>query len=359
MKTGKKIVIVMLALTLVAFAFAGCASSATPGVTPSAQPAVASSQAAASPAAASEAPAAAKITKVKKLGLSMYTQKNPYYKAMQNAIEAYCKEKGIEMVATDAQDDINKQISDIEDLLAQGVDAILMNPSDPDSIVEVTKKAVAKGVQVVSLDNMVSDSAPVVTVVLSNNTANGKMVGNWVAKKMGTTPIKAFIISGAKGSVVGEDRRQGLIRGIVEEQLATMGKSQITIVGQIYTDWLADEALKNFQEVAAGIGDFNAVLSEADVMTLACMPAIKDMGLADKVIYGNAADGEKLAFETIKGGAPYATGLNNPGLIGKTGVDVLIGYIEKGTSYGAVTYTPADCVSKDNVDKYYDPNAAF
>lgn len=337
MKKLNKLVIVVLLVALMAVALLGCASAATP--------------------AAGNA-GGEKAKEVKTLGLSMFTQKNPYYKSMQNGIQAYCDELGIKLVCTDAKDDINQQISDIEDLLAQGVDAILMNPKDADAIVEVTKKAVSKGVPVVSLDNMVNASAPVVTVVLSNNTENGKLVGNWVAQKMGDTPIKAFIISGEKGSVVGEDRRQGLIRGIVEEQLRTKGKSNIEIVGQIYTDWLADEALKNFQEVAAGLGEFNVILSEADVMTLACMPVIKEMGLSDKVIYGNAADGEKLAFETIKGGAPYATGLNNPGLIGKTGVDVLIGYL-KGEAYGAVTYTPADCVSIDNVDKYYDPNAAF
>lgn len=342
MKMLKKFLIVLMVLSF-ALSIVACASDATPTKEPDGAQQTDSSQA----------------TKVSKIGLSMFTQKNPYYKSMQNGIEAYCEELGIELVSTDAQDDINKQISDIEDLLAQGVDAILMNPKDADAIVEVTKKAVSEGVPVVSLDNMVSASAPVVTVVLSNNTENGKLVGNWVAKQMAGTPIKAFIISGEKGSVVGEDRRQGLIRGIVEEQLRTTGTSQIEIVGQIYTDWLADEALKNFQEVAAGLEEFNVILSEADVMTLACMPVIKEMGLEGKVIYGNAADGEKLAFETIMDGAPYATGLNNPGLIGKTGVDILIAYIEKGESFGAVAYTPADCVIIDNVDKYYDPNAAF
>lgn len=338
MKKLNKLVVVVLLVAFVAVALLGCASAATP--------------------AAGNA-GGEKAKEVKKIGLSMFTQKNPYYKSMQDVIQAYCDELGIDLVCTDAKDDINQQISDIEDLLAQGVDAILMNPKDADAIVEVTKKAVSKGVPVVSLDNMVNASAPVVTVVLSNNTDNGKLVGNWVAQKMGNTPIKAFIISGEKGSVVGEDRRQGLIRGIIEEQLRTKGISNIEIVGQIYTDWLADEALKNFQEVAAGLGDFNVILSEADVMTLACMPVINEMGLSDKVIYGNAADGEKLAFETIIEGAPYATGLNNPGLIGKTGVDVLIGYLEKGEAYGSVTYTPADCVNSENVDKYYDPNAAF
>lgn len=345
MKIIRMILVVVLVLSFM-LSMVACTSDATP---PKQQE-------------TTEAPDGAdsnKATKVEKIGLSMFTQKNPYYKSMQNGIEAYCKELGIELVSTDAQDDINKQISDIEDLLAQNVDAILMNPKDADAIVEVTKKCVSQGVPVVSLDNMVSASAPVVTVVLSNNTENGKLVGNWVAQQMAGTPIKAFIISGEKGSVVGEDRRQGLIRGIVEEQLRTSGTSQIEIVGQIYTDWLADEALKNFQEVAAGLDEFNVILSEADVMTLACMPVIKEMGLEDKVIYGNAADGEKLAFETIMDGAPYATGLNNPGLIGKTGVDILIAHIEKGESFGAVAYTPADCVNIDNVDKYYDPDAAF
>ncbi len=352
MKLFTKTAVILLVIALSAFAFAGCASEATPPVNAEASESVQSDSGA-------DTNAGGMATEVKKIGLSMFTQKNPYYKAMQDGITAYCEELGIELVTTDAQDDINQQISDIEDLLAQDVDAILMNPKDADAIVEVTKKAVTSGVPVVSLDNQVNASAPVVTVVLSNNTENGKLVGNWVAQQMGNTPIKAFIISGEKGSVVGEDRRQGLIRGIVEEQLRNTGTSKIEIVGQIYTDWLADEALKNFQEVAAGLDEFNVILSEADVMTLACMSVIDEMGLGDKVIYGNAADGEKLAFETIMDGAPYATGLNNPGLIGKTGVDVLIGYIEDGEAYGAVTYTPADCVNIDNVDEYYDANAAF
>jgi len=300
---------------------------------------------------------AKKATGKIKVGLSMFALKNPYYKTQHDSIQKKCNELGYDFVSTDAQDDIQKQVSNIEDLLTQNINLLIMNPKDPDAIVEVTKKAQEKGIPVISIDNRVSDKAAVVTTILSNNTENGKLVGRWVAQQMKGKHIKAVVISGEKGSLVGEDRRQGLLRGITEEQLATQGKTDVEVVAQIYTDWLADVAQKNFQDIAASIKDFNVILSEADVMTIACMKVLEDMGKKD-VLLAAAADGEKLAFQLIKEGRYGATGLNHPGLIGRTAVEVGTKILQ-GEKFPPIYYTPAACVNKENVDKFFDPNSDF
>src|SRR5690606_35445486 len=69
-----------------------------------------------------------------KLGLSISTLNNPFFVSVKDGVTAEAKNHGIEVIVIDAQNDSAKQSNDVEDLLQQGVTALLINPVDSAAI---------------------------------------------------------------------------------------------------------------------------------------------------------------------------------------------------------------------------------
>src|SRR5699024_11892487 len=90
----------------------------------------------------------------------------------------------IEIVVADAQDDSSKQISDIEDLLQQGIDLLLVNPTDDEAVVAGIEAANAADIPVITVDRS-SEGGEVVTHIASDNVAGGEMAGEHIVELLG------------------------------------------------------------------------------------------------------------------------------------------------------------------------------
>lgn len=295
-----------------------------------------------------------------KVGLSMNVLVHPSYITMEAEIRKGCEELGYEYVCTDAQESLDKQIADIEDLAAQGCNVIFVNTYDPDVLTPVINNVAAQGIRVIAVDNALSDEAQLTTTIQADNHQNGVLVGNYVADALEGKDIKIVCISGAKGADVSRVRRSSFIEGIVEEQLRQGSDAKVEIVAQAYTEWFADATVTAMEDIMALNEGFNVVFAEADVMAIECYKILQDAGMLDKVMIVADADGQKEAFELIKeGGAYKATGLNSMTLLGQNAVEVAQKIQQGETIFPYRTYTPSACVTIKNVDEYYDPDSAF
>ncbi len=295
------------------------------------------------------------------IGVSMLTQDAPYYVAQVEAIQEKGAELGVkEVIMTDAQGDMNKQVSDVEDLLSKGIDILILNPKDPLALVSATKKAMSQGIPVIVIDSAIDESADIVAAISSDNDANGKLVGEWFVGQMGGKDIKLAVMSGSQGSVVGQIRRLSTISGIVETMLQQKNSTQgFEIVTQGWGGWNQEGGLDAMQDILVAHSDINALLAENDSMALGALKAIQEAGLEDQILVFAAADGQKEAYALIKEGKYGATGLNDPALIGETAVDVALRYLGGERGFPRNYYTPPACITIDNVDEYYDPNSTF
>ncbi len=115
----------------------------------------------------SSVPALAQDASKLKIGMTFQEMNNPYFVAMRKALEGAAKEIGASVVTTDAGHDVAKQISDVEDMLQQGVDILLVNPTDSAGIESAVKMAKDKGAIVVAVD--ANANGPVDTFVGSKN----------------------------------------------------------------------------------------------------------------------------------------------------------------------------------------------
>jgi ribose transport system substrate-binding protein len=295
-----------------------------------------------------------------KVGIAMYTLSAPYFAAQVAAAADEAKKDGCEVSQSDGQNDMGKQIADVEDMVAKGVNLLILNPRDPEGLVAAANAATKAGVKVVVMDSSINPKAHVVTQVRSSNDQNGFLVGEWLAKKMEGKPIKMILLSGSQGNEVGRDRRLGVFKGLLEGQLVNEGHAGFEVLGQGWGAWSTDGGLKAAEDQLQAHPDANVILGENDSMVLG---AIKALEAANKkgVLVLAAADGQKEALELIKDGTYGATGLNDPALVARTAVDIGVKALkgELPADFPKLVLTKPDVITKENVDKYYRKDAVF
>ena len=296
----------------------------------------------------------------KKIGYCTPSLNAPYYQALLQSIQATTKKNGMVFLSADGQDDINKQIAAVEDLITKGVDALLLNPKDPDALVGVTKMAKAAGIPVFIIDSSIDSSADYVTTIQSNNLANGELAGEWLVKKMGNKTMNIALLSGNAGNPVGRTRKQGLLQGITEEQLRTQGKIDLNVKTQAYTEWSYAGGLKAMEDILVAHPDINVVITESDVCVLGAIKAIAQAGKTDDILIVAGADGQKEAIKYIMDTDFYGcTAMNSPVQIGKNAVQYAIEYMNGKRDFQKTSFTAPLLITKENAAKYYNPKALF
>lgn len=295
------------------------------------------------------------------IGISMKTLDAPYFAAQDVAARARAAEIGCKAISADAGNDLNKQVADVDDMVAQGVNALIINVRDSQGLVPAVNAAAAAGVKVIAIDSTIDPAADIVTLVQSSNSQNGMLVGQWLADQTKGKDLKVALLSGDQGNEVGRERRLGVLAGLIEGQLRNSATAKLEIVGQGWGLWGNEGGLTAMEDILTAHPDVNVVLGENDSMLLGARNALRAAGLDQDVLLVAAADGQKEALELIKEGAYGATGLNNPAIVAATAVDIAKQAID-GTlpaTIGKVTYTEPAAITRENVDKYYNPDAVF
>jgi len=133
-----------------------------------------------------------------------------------------------EFYITDAQDSPTKQLADVEDLLAKGIDLLIIASCTESALNPAVEKAMSMGVPVVTVDRRVNTDA-YVTFVESSSYMMGKIMAEWLVEQLDGKG-KIVLLSGVAGSSASEDRLQGAMD--VFEQYP-----EIEILEQQYTDF--------------------------------------------------------------------------------------------------------------------------
>ncbi|MFT3849789.1 MAG: substrate-binding domain-containing protein [Propionivibrio sp.] len=284
---------------------------------------------------------------------------NEYFGTISNAIKAEGEKAGFTVVLTDAQNDLNKQLQDCEDLLAKKVNFLVFNPQDPAAGAQIVKKANALNIPVVTFDSGLQGNPKILTQIRAQNYEGNVLTGEFAGKVMGKAPIKMAVISGSQGNVVSLDRRMGFLAGLNEYRMKNFGNSNVDVVSQLFGNWNQNDGRKVMEDVLTAHPDINLAYAESDAMVIGMIRAIKARNLQDKIKVFSF-DGNKFAYKAIMDGEMLATSENSPSLIGKAAVDVLKEYVEEGRrNFPEVTYVRKLLVTKDNAKELYNPNSPF
>lgn len=242
-----------------------------------------------------------------KIGLSVSTLNNPFFVSLKNGVVKEAKKQGIEVIVVDAQNDSAKQINDVEDLLQQGVNALLINPTDSSAISTAVQSANGIGVPVVTLDRS-AEKGKVEALVASDNVKGGQMAAEYVVKTLGEN-AKVAELEGVPGASATRERGSGF-HNIADEQLDVVAKQS--------ADFDRTKGLTVMENVLQGNPDIQAVFAHNDEMALGAIEAITSSGKDIAVI---GFDGNEDALKAVESGALTATVAQQPELIGELAVN--------------------------------------
>ncbi|BAM48084.1 ribose ABC transporter substrate-binding protein RbsB [Amphibacillus xylanus] len=241
------------------------------------------------------------------VGFSISTLNNPFFVTLADGAEDKANELGIEIRTIDAQDDVSKQISDVEDLIQQKVDVILINPTDSSSVGTAVESANAAGIPVITVDRE-SESGEVAVHVASDNVAGGELAGELMVELLGEGSTVA-ILEGVPGSSSARERGEGF-NNIASEKLE-VATSQTA-------NFNRSEGLTVMENMLRSNPEIQGVFAHNDEMALGALEAVEAAN-KDIVIIGFDATDD--AVEAVENGRLAGTIAQQPVLIGVEAIE--------------------------------------
>lgn len=259
---------------------------------------------------------------------SLYAQntlKNEYFTAVQEGVETACKELGFEVITLDPQSSETTQASQIENMIAQGIKALVYIPQNSKGARSVLQYCRDNGVKVVNIDNVVikDDHDLVDAIIASDNIQLGYLAGQWVAENHpnGANILIVHLLT-AESCVVNV---QGFWQGIKENAANPTAYKEIAVVeGQGATD----KAFPVVQNALQAHPEIDVIFAINDTSALGAVQAVKDAGKTGKIdILGK--DAAPIAKHAIKDGLMVQSSAQRPTYMGyqavKTAAELLNG----------------------------------
>ncbi|TNH06903.1 substrate-binding domain-containing protein [Testudinibacter sp. TR-2022] len=247
------------------------------------------------------------------IGASLLTQQHPFYIELADAMKLEAKEKGVNLELSIANQDLGKQLADVEDFIVKGAKAIIISPVDSQGVLPAIKKAQNAGIKVITVD-VPAKGVEVTSYIGTDNYIGGVKAGELMAKELGNKGNIAIIDYPTVQSVV--LRIDGFKKALTDYP-------EVKIVAQ-QTGITRAEALAAAQNMLQANPDIQGIFGFGDDAALAAAVAVKSAGLQQQVkVIG--FDGMKEARDAVDSD-PVMVGVirQYPDKMGKEAVDTAV-----------------------------------
>ena len=297
------------------------------------------------------APALSTQAYAAKVGVSM-ANSDTFLTVLRNGIEAYGKEKGATLSIEVADDDVGKQLSQIQNFIANKVDAIIVNAVDTSATPKMTALAATAGIPLVYVNRQPTDVDALgdkAAFVASNEKDSGTLETKEICK-----------LIGGKGDILvmeGDLANQAAVQRTkdIHEVIATPECAGIKILDEQTAGWdvvKAQDLMTNW--IAAGRKP-KAVIANNDNMAIGAIQAIKAAGLSTKDIVVGGIDATQEALAVMKAGDLQVTVFQNAAGQGKGALDAAL-TLASGGKVDKKVYIPFELVTPANMANYMKKN---
>lgn len=249
---------------------------------------------------------------------------NPFFNVISDHMKTEGEKRGYKVI-TVSGDNATKQAEQIDDFIVQGVDAIVLTPTDPKSLGQAIKKANEAGIPVFTNDTAHDgEEGEVKCHIATDNLQGGRLAGEAMVKLLGESGGNVYIIHkpDAASCIL---RVQGF-REIVDAHNATEGAAQIKVVGEGNGDGKRDIGYNVAKDAIVANQDLSAIFAINDPCALGARTALEEAGKQDQVtIIG--FDGEKAGKEAIRDGKILCDPIQFPDQMGKMTVEIIDRYM--------------------------------
>ena len=242
------------------------------------------------------------------------------------------------------------QANALQDLAVQGLDALVILPTDPDQLVNAIKEVKAKGTFVTIVDRApsVMDNSVRDLYVAGNNPALGQTAGEYI--KANTPDAEVVIIRGLP-IPIDQQRQDGFDKGIEG--------SNVKVLERQYGNWSRDDAFKVMQDYLTKYPKIDVVWCQDDDMAVGVLQAIEQAGRTD-IQYVVAGAGSKDMVKRVMDGDKMipVDVLYPPAMVG-TAMELTAAAIFNQVPVHGTYTLDATLITKDNAKNYYFPDSPF
>jgi D-xylose transport system substrate-binding protein len=259
--------------------------------------------------------AAAAEAKGKVIGVSWSNFQEERWKTDEAAIKAVVAADGDRYISADAQSSAQKQLTDIESLIAQGANALIVLAQDSSAIAPAVQKAVDEGIPVIGYDRLIEN--PDAFYITFDNKEVGRMQARAV---FAVKPVGNYVF--IKGSSA-DPNADFLFSGQMEVLKDAITAGTIKNAGEAYTDgWLPANAQRNMEQILTKTGNkVDVVVASNDGTAGGAIAAVAAQGMAGAVPV-SGQDGDHAALNRIALGTQTVSVWKDARALGKKAAEI-------------------------------------
>jgi inositol transport system substrate-binding protein len=287
------------------------------------------------------------------VGVSMALFDDNFLTVLRNGIQTYADANGVSVQIEDAQNDVAKQLDQINNFVASGVDAIIVNPVDTSATQAMSDAAAAAGVplvyvnrQPINIDSLPDNQA----FVASNEVDSGTLETIEVCaqlKAAGKDNANVYIMMGELSNQAAVQRTADIHDVMAAGQCAVT----LNIIDEQTANWSRDQAQSMMTNWLSTGTAFDGVIANNDEMAIGAIQAMKAAGIDMASVVVGGVDATQDALAAMQAGELDVTVFQNAAGQGSGAVDAAV-KLAAGEAVEQKVWVPFELVTPANVADY-------
>ncbi|AWW00332.1 sugar ABC transporter substrate-binding protein [Arcticibacterium luteifluviistationis] len=275
------------------------------------------------------------------IGVTMLSMQNEFIVNVADEMQKKADEMGVKLITVDAERSALKQMEQVESFIAQGVDAIILNPCEVEASSPAVSRAIAAGIPIVNVNS--ETTAKPTAFVGSNDVESARIAMNYLAEKMNGKG-NLVMIHGFMGQAAQIQREEG-----AKEILKA--HPDMKLLAEQTGEWDRSKSMDLMQNWIQSYGDqIDAVFAHNDEMGMGAVKALQNAGMKDQVLVVSI-DAIQDALQAVKKGELDATVFQNAREQGVAAVNTAV-KLAQGQKTEEKILIPFQLVIKGNVDNF-------
>jgi inositol transport system substrate-binding protein len=291
------------------------------------------------------------------VAVSMARFDDNFLTVLRNGMTDYAKGlDGVSLQVEDAQNDVAKQLDQIKNFVASGVDAIIVNPVDTSATQAMSDAAAAGKIPLVyvnrepvNVDTLPDNQAFVASNEKDSGTLETKEVCR-LFKEAGKTEANVYVIMGELSNQAAVQRTAD-----IDEVIATPECSFIKIIDKQTSNWQRDQAQNLMTNWLSTSTKFDGVIANNDESAIGAIQAMKAAGIDMKSVVVGGVDATQDALAAMQAGDLDATVFQDAAGQGKGSLDAAL-KLAKGEAVDQKVYIPFQLVTPANIGDFLKKN---
>ncbi|MDE3240633.1 MAG: sugar ABC transporter substrate-binding protein [Paracoccaceae bacterium] len=291
------------------------------------------------------------------IGVSMAVFDDNFLTVLRNGIQQDAKKMGVKVQVEDAKNDVAKQLNQIKNFIASGVDAIIVNPVDTSATQAMTNAAAQAKVPLVYVNRQPInvDTLPATQAfVASNEKDSGTLETMEICKLLkaeGKTSANVYVMEGQLSNQAAVQRTKDIHDVIGSDKCGV----KINIIDQQTANWSRDQAQNLMTNWLSTNKPFDAVIANNDEMAIGAIQAMKAAHVDMKKVLVGGIDATQDGLAAMQAGDLSVTVFQNAAGQGAGSLEAAI-KLSKGEKVAQKVYVPFELVTPANMAKYMKKN---